>query len=145
MRPFRLLPLLLLAACAAPGNNPPPASQPVAPAPAPVPVETLPIEKEATPIKLPEPDRLVGLNPKQVQALVGEPSLVRRDGAVQVMLFETATCVLEIIFYEANPEAHFISNQLNARNRAGTETAPQACLVNLLPNGQWLDTAESNR
>ena len=145
MRTLRFLPLLLLAACAAPGSIPPPASQPVAVAVAPAPVEILPVEEEAAPIKLPEPDRLAGLNPKQVQALVGEPSLVRRDGAVQVMLFESATCVLEIIFYEANPDAHFIASQLNARNRTGTETELQACLVNLLPNGQWLDTVESNR
>ena len=145
MRTLGLLSLLLLAACASPGSNPPPANQPAEKVPtAPAPVEILPVQKEAPPLALPEPGRLSGLNPKQIQALVGEPSLVRRDGHVQVMLFENAACVLEIIFYEANPDAHFIANRLNARNRAGVETNLQACLVNLLPNGQWLDATGSN-
>jgi len=101
---------------------------------------------EETPVLVPpEPDRLMGLNPKQVQALMGEPSLVRRDASVQIMLFETPSCVFEIVFYEPNPDAHFLTDQLNARSRSGTDIDLQACLVSLLPNGQWLDVSAYER
>jgi len=145
MRLLRILPLLLVAACAAPMQQQPATVQPATEQTPvePVPAVTAPAHKPSPPPAAPKPERLSGLNPKQVQALVGEPSLVRRDGTVQIMLFETANCVLEIVFYEANPDAHFIANHLNARNRSGADTDLQACLVNLLPNGQWLDASST--
>jgi len=144
MRWLKLAPLVFVGACAAPITQPPEVTPPE-PAPAPVPVETAPLQEEAVRLPDPEPGRLSGLNPAQVQALVGEPALVRRDGHVQIMLFETPSCVLEIIFYEANPDAHFIVDQLNARNRRGQDVDIQTCLVNILPNGQWLDAGLGER
>lgn len=137
-RALTLVPALMLTACM--GAR--------APAPAPVPeLVATPEEAPAAPVEEaaivapppppPEPARLEGLNPIEVQALMGEPSLVRRDAHVQVMLFEAQACVFEVIFYEPSPDAHFRVDTLNARDRRGLDTDLQTCLMQVLPDGQW--------
>jgi len=148
MRFLRLTPVLLLAACmgaGAPAPIPTTTPEPEAEAPAIAPVETALVASEAPALPMPEPARLSGLNPREVQALMGEPSLVRRDANVQIMLFETQACVFEIVFYEPNLDAHFHADHLNARSPGGTDIDLQACLVEVLPNGQWLDMLADNR
>ena len=141
---LKLAPLFLLAGCMGASSAPAPSTpSPEVAAPEIAAIQTgaetpLPIA-EPPPPPAPEPNRLSGLNPKQVQALMGPPSLVRRDGAVQVMLFETSACVFEIIFYEPTPDTHFRAEQINARSRTGTDTNVQTCLIGVLPSGQWLD------
>lgn len=142
MRIVKLTPLLFLAACMGGGEPAPVIEAPIQtpePAPQVAAVETAPVVEEAPALPKPEPDRLAGLNPKQVQALMGEPSLVRRDNNVQVMLFETSACVFEIVFYEPDPDSHFHADRMNARTRSGTDMDLQTCLVDVLPGGQWLD------
>jgi len=148
MRFLRLAPVLLLAACMgaeAPAPAPATISEPEAEAPAAAPIETAPVVLETPALPMPEPMRLPGLNPKEVQALMGEPSFVRRDANVQIMLFETHACVFEIIFYEPNPDAHFHADHLNARSPGGADIDLQTCLIEVLPNGQWLDMLADNR
>jgi hypothetical protein len=145
---IKLIPLLLLGGCmGATSPAPIPPAAPMAPAPtfAPATEPTAAPRPAPAPLPAPKPSRLSGLNPKQVQALMGTPSLVRRDGAMQVMLFEQGPCVFEIIFYEPTPDTHFRAEHLNARDRNGTDTDLQTCLVGLLPNGQWLDTNTTDR
>jgi len=147
MRLLKLTPLFMLGACMGAATPEPTTTQsPEAKAsPVMVAVETPTVFEERHTLPAPEPGRLTGLNPKQVQAIMGDPSLVRRDGNVQIMLFETQSCVFEIIFYEPNLDAHFIANHMNARNRSGIDIDLQTCLVNLLPQGQWLDGAANGR
>lgn len=125
---------LLLSACMGTATQPP---QPVA-TPAPEP-ETAPVEAETPPPPPPAPERLDGLTPVEVLALLGEPGLVRRDGKVQVMLFETETCVLELVFVEPTPDQHFQVRHRAARNRQGDDMDQTACLGDILPAGAWPD------
>ncbi|MCJ9429789.1 hypothetical protein [Kordiimonas marina] len=123
---------LSLAACA-PESAPPP--QATAPAPVEMPAAETPAP--APKPEPPNPERLAGLNPKEVQALVGEPTLVRRENTVQVMLFEKPSCVLEVVFYEDHPGDYFRAKNISARTRQGTPVDASACLTDILPGGQW--------
>jgi len=124
----------LLSACMGTTTEPP---QPVAtPAPA---QETAPAEVEVPPPPPPSPERLDGLTPVEVLALLGEPGLVRRDGKVQVMLFETEACVLELVFVEPTPDQHFQVTHRAARDRQGDDMDQTACLGDILPSGAWPD------
>ncbi|TNE67963.1 MAG: hypothetical protein EP335_00395 [Alphaproteobacteria bacterium] len=80
---------------------------------------------------------LTGLNPRQVQEKMGEPTLVRRDGHVQVMLFEKADCVLEVVFYEPATDAWFEARTINARTAKGMAADADTCLARQLPSGRW--------
>jgi len=99
-----------------------------------------------TPI-LPKPKAehtsLMGLNPRSVQAMVGEPTLVRRDENVQAMLYETPACVLEIIFYEPDPQASFEVRHISARQRNGDDIDMHKCLEAVLPDGYWLENNDA--
>ena len=136
---------LLLAACASGGTVVPEATpvstEPViSQVPEEARVETPPVVEE--PVRqLPQVAALDGLNPKQVQSMLGEPSFVRRDANVQVMLFETKACVFEIIFFEPALGEHFVAAKINARTRKGAQTDVQQCLGHIVPGGAWLDDA----
>lgn len=124
----------LLSACMGAATEPP---QPVA---TPIPAKETPpatVVVEAPPP--PSPDRLDGLTPVDVLALLGEPGLVRRDGKVQVMLFEADDCVLELVFVEPSPDDHFHVTHLAARDRKGADIDQTACLTQILPEGTWPD------
>ena len=103
------------------------------------PVDTPPVEEMALP---PDPTRLTGLNPAEIQALLGAPTLVRRDANVQMMLFENGNCVFEVVFLEPTPSEHFKAAATNARTTNGTDMNQSKCLADLLPMGQWLDTGK---
>ncbi len=126
----------MLAACV-PTDVEPPQAQ----APAPVVEAEQPAALEAAQPAPPppEPERLQGLNPQQVITLMGEPSLVRRDGSVQVMLFENETCVFEVVFREPSQHEYFQAHHIAARTLDGHGTDTQACLMKVLPNGAWPD------
>ena len=124
----------LLVACAAPPR------QPVEPTPAPPePAETEPAESlpEETPAPLPDADLLLGLEPRRIQDVLGTPSLVRREGAAQVMQFKDGNCVLDVIFYEEAPGGAFRAEHLASRLTDGTPHEPQECLAAILPDGQF--------
>tara|TARA_R110002096_G_scaffold9468_2_gene37374 strand:- start:654 stop:1067 length:414 start_codon:yes stop_codon:yes gene_type:complete len=135
MKIIRLIPFILLAAC---GNTAQPPAGTQAPTKVIVPEEAQTIAEKPV-LPPPDPARLVGLNPREVQALIGEPSLVRRDANVQAMLFESGDCVFEVIFYEPTENDHFAATETNARTYRGTDIERAICLVQILPNGQWLD------
>jgi len=143
MRYIKLMPLLLLGACM--GADTVPTEIVTTPEPETAPViaatKSPVIIEEAPPPPVPEPSRLSGLNPKEVQALVGDPSLVRRDQNVQIMLFENRNCVFEIIFYEPDLNAYFRADHINARDRNGADMDLQSCLISILPGGRWLDAS----
>ena len=80
-------------------------------------------------------EKLTGLSPSQVIALMGSPSLVRRDGLGQVMLFEHEACVFDIVFYAETIETPYKVVHISARTRQGQQSDKQLCLTALKPDG----------
>ncbi|MCK0070263.1 MULTISPECIES: hypothetical protein [Kordiimonas] len=124
--------LILLSACMGGTEEPPQVQTPVVAEPEPTPVENIEVV-------LPDAQLIQGHTPRDVQAALGEPSLVRRDGNVQVMLFEQPSCVLEVIFFEKNADDHFRATDINARSLRGETLEADACLASLLGDGVSLD------
>lgn len=127
---------LLLAACAAPAPPAPVADT----APPPVVAEPEPVQTVQT-VQTPEPaapaepepvavdmTQLEDQTPTDVIAYLGTPSLVRRDGSVQVMIFENSVCVVEIIFYEPANGDHFRARRINTRSRSGHNVDTENCV-----------------
>jgi len=149
MRRFTLVPLVLLAACSAPGGTPAPETVRETVREATQPPTTLGIIEgkeqtepalETLPPTTPplSPEDLITLSPREVQAMLGAPTLVRRDANVQIMLFEDSDCVFEVIFYEPDPDAHYAATTTNARTKSGVDIDQTECLAKVLPEGQWL-------
>lgn len=102
-----------------PAENPPLQAHNKMPEPA-----TTPAEDTA-----PEAQSLLGKSPAAIQAMIGAPSLVRRDDSVQTMLFEITTCVLEIVYREPATAAHFQAEHIAARNTRGHDLDATECLA----------------
>lgn len=130
---------LLVAGCAAP--------VPVAEAPAPVVVappvqaQTVTPEPELAVPAAPEPlavdmAQIENQTPTIVVGYLGTPTLVRRDDSVQVMIFETALCVVEVIFYEPANGDHFRARRVNTRSRTGQDVDTENCIRQQLEQKQ---------
>ncbi len=144
---FLLLGLLALGACTTPVEPDEPALESEAlqpePAPEPVVVEEQPVEPEIFTTETPvmTADDILGLEPAQVQNLLGPVSLKRWEGEAQVMQFTNAHCVIDIYFYETAPGEAFEASYLNARTTSGSEVGSDLCLASLLPGGVWAGEA----
>ena len=100
--------------------------------PAPTKTASLP-----SPPARPEPGRLLGLTTQDVESLLGQPSLVRAERAVQVMQFADAECVLDIFMSEPQPGAQFRTQYVEARDRDGQVLPEEQCLAVLIPQELW--------
>lgn len=136
-RAIAILSASLLAACT---TAPAPEPTQTAPAPEPVPVTEPEQSQPLEPAPEPEADPLIvnlermqDQTPADVIAYMGAPTLVRRDENVQVMIFETSRCVVEVVFYEPENGDHFRAEWLNARLRNGQDTDVEAC------TREWLE------
>jgi len=139
---IRSLPLtlgLVVAACAAP---PPPVAEVSAPvvvaaepvqAPVPPEPEVLPAVPEPLVVDM---SRIENQTPTNVVAYLGTPSLVRRDDIVQVMIFETGTCVVEVIFFEPENGDHFRAHRINTRSTSGQDVDTENCVRRQLEQNQ---------
>lgn len=78
------------------------------------------------------PPPLLGLEPKEVQALLGEVSLKRWEGAAQMMQFTGGGCILDVYFYEEAPNGAFRATFLAARRANGEAMEAEACESELL-------------
>lgn len=123
------LALLTIGALTACGTAPPPAPAPVAPVPV-----------TQTPVPSPDPewtlnaDALMGLRPVRVLDYLGEPSLMRRDGPVQIALYERSSCVLELVFEEPQLNDGFYIRYINARDRQTARADITPCLAAVMEN-----------
>lgn len=129
---FVLFTLLTLSACVG-TETPAPDVTVTAPIeekkPAPETAEAVtPEEPEVLP---PTRDELMGLSPRHIQETFGEPSLVRRDNAIQIMLYEKNACVLEVIFREPQNAQPFEAVHITARTDKGAEIDTGACITSL--------------
>ncbi|UTW55570.1 hypothetical protein [Kordiimonas sp. SCSIO 12610] len=95
-------------------------------------VVTQPIIEESS--ALPDINTLAGLNPREIENLMGIPDLKREDGNIQVFLYESSTCVLEVILRE-NSDGNLKSESLKTRDRQGNPADKTSCLTSLLPDG----------
>lgn len=127
------LSLLLLAGCAAAPEQPLPAAALVVEQPDPDPVGEVVAEPAAEVAPLPNPDDLLGLEPKGIQELLGPVSLKRWEGTAQVMQFKGGQCVMDIYFFENQPGGAFEAAYLSARNLSGADVDTASCLTSLLP------------
>lgn len=140
-----LIPIALVSCQSTPAEEEPTATPLSQPAPEKtIPVSTNPdldtvnttFEPELT-ATAPDPEDLIGREPKVIQALLGPVSLKRWEGAVQVMQFANDHCVMDIYFYESAPGEAFEASYMNARLKDGSEISTDVCLAALLPNGVW--------
>lgn len=133
--------LLAIVACAAgcAGDSEtvapaPVVAEPASVAPAPPPPPPPP------PPPRPDPDELLGLTPKQVQALLGAPAFLRWEDSAQLAQYRGPACVFDLFFYEEAPGEHFRADHIEARDGAGAPADAEACLITLLPGGKWPQT-----
>jgi len=126
----------VVAACAAPTAETP-APVVVAAPPAPEPIQPEPEVVAAAPEPLVvDMARIENQTPTTVVAYLGTPSLVRRDDIVQVMIFETGTCVVEVIFFEPENGDHFRAHRVNARSTNGQDVDTENCVRRQLEQNQ---------
>jgi hypothetical protein len=89
--------------------------------PAPTAPQLIPLPQEA-------PTYLTGMEPNQVLAKLGKPSLDRRDGRLRMLQFTGRTCILDVVFWRApvNPAPGAL--HVEARSLKGDRTETNACL-----------------
>ncbi len=150
MRHPRTSPILLicslgLVACTAPATTqaPPPDQPATQPEPVPDPVkegETAVDQVAQDPgpeIPALTSSDLLGMEPAEVQNLLGPVSLKRWEGDIQVMQFRNDHCVIDVYFYETAPGEAFEASYLAARTSSGAEIGSDICLASILPGGVW--------
>lgn len=128
MNKIILMSALLVSACSETVVTPPAPAANIAPDPV----------VEMKPVNINEPalvTSLMGLSPSEVIMRMGPPNLVRRDGLGQVMLFEHAACVFDIVLYAKTIETPYIVTYISSRTPLGQNTDKQQCLNIIKPDG----------
>ena len=131
--------LTVLAACGGPPLPPPappavavpePAPQVAVPAPLPPPV--IPRFDTGPDAPPPNPRGLIGVEDRAVQALLGDPTVRRREVAAQLWVYRGGPCVLQLFFYaEGSPERYF-ARHVEMRPAARSTISPEQCFLRLL-------------
>lgn len=89
-----------------------------------------PVERQ-TETAIPRTADLVGLDPVQVEALLGPPELARTEPPAAVWQYRTESCVFDLFLFEDNPGALTVSES-TARSRVGGTEVPDRCLAALV-------------
>ncbi|MEM7226005.1 MAG: hypothetical protein AAF495_23705 [Pseudomonadota bacterium] len=118
----------LLTACATPPAGTKQASAPAA-KPAPEPAESL-AALPPEPVIDDDPDRLMGLDPVDLEGLLGRPELVRRETPAQIWQYRTGACVLDVVLYDEAAGGRV--TYVEARDRAGAKVDTRPCLNQVL-------------
>lgn len=78
-----------------------------------------------------QPDDLLGIGRAQLQGLLGEPALLRRESPAEIWQYRSAACVLDVVLYPRDGAVEVV--HLEAREReAAKDVAVSACLAQLL-------------
>ncbi len=77
-----------------------------------------------------DPRQLMGLGPERLEALLGAPGLIRREGEAAIWQYRDGTCVLDLFLYRSGGAPRVTYAEARARDGTGTETRP--CLNGLL-------------
>lgn len=75
------------------------------------------------------PTELVGLNKENVQDLLGEPQLIRRDGPAEVWQYTANACILDLFLYEVG-EKHRVE-YMELRTQPGEAFPKERCYEQL--------------
>jgi hypothetical protein len=73
-----------------------------------------------------DPDAVMGLDRTEVEALLGEPGLVRREAPAEVWQYESRGCVLDVFLYEASTDFQVV--YLEARDGQAIAAITATCL-----------------
>ena len=84
----------------------------------PAPTLLSPVSAVSMPANLGRPDRLVGLPPLEVTALLGEPGFLRRDGPSELWQYRGETCVLDIFLHKDANGARVTHVEMRGRSVA---------------------------
>ena len=76
------------------------------------------------------PDQLLGQSTVQVEALLGEPRLVRRDGPAEIWQYRATNCILDVFLYEGGPARTVRHVELRGPGTAMPER--RACFARML-------------
>ena len=103
-----------------------------APSTAPAPVQA---RKQTAALVAPQvldddPEQLMGLGPARLEALLGGPGLIRREGEAAIWQYRDGACVLDLFLYESGRGPRVTYAEARARDGTGTEKRP--CLNGLL-------------
>jgi hypothetical protein len=73
-----------------------------------------------------DPDAVMGLDRTEVEALLGEPGLVRREAPAEVWQYQSRGCVLDVFLYEASADFQVV--YLEARDGEAVAATTANCL-----------------
>jgi hypothetical protein len=73
-----------------------------------------------------DPDDIMGLDRGEVEALLGEPGLVRHDSPAEVWQYQSGGCVLDLFLYEDAAEFEVV--YIEARTGQAITAATDSCL-----------------
>ena len=73
-----------------------------------------------------DPQRLIGMGPVGLFALLGKPELIRRESPARVWQYRTGDCVFDVVLYELD-EGERVT-YVEARDGRGNRTEPRPCL-----------------
>lgn len=120
--------LIVLGACQAskPAVIPPvPEAAPEATQPEPA-TAALPPE----PVINDDPQQLMGLGPRALRTLLGEPELVRREAPAEIWQYRGEACVFDVFLYDTAGQRKV--TYIEARDGAAQQIETRACLNGLL-------------
>lgn len=73
-----------------------------------------------------DPDAVMGLGRTEVEALLGEPGLVRREAPAEVWQYQSRGCVLDVFLYQASADFQVV--YLEARDGQAVTATTATCL-----------------
>lgn len=77
-----------------------------------------------------EPRKLVGLGRAQIEALLGQPAMQRREAAAELWQYRAANCVLDLFLYAA-PDGQLRVTHADLRGRREGRPAPPGCFAEI--------------
>ena len=86
-----------------------------------------------------DPDEVMGLARGEVEELLGEPGLVRREAPAEVWQYQSGGCVLDVFLYEASAEYEVV--YLEARTGKALVAATANCLGAVMDERRRMPTS----
>ena len=82
-----------------------------------------------------DPGRLIGMGRDQVVALLGTPTLLRRDPPAELWLYEGQSCTAHLFLYQDSQDGDYQVRHLETQVGQDQADAGAACLANLMTRG----------
>ncbi len=87
------------------------------------------------PVEAPKPSDIAGKTPTTVRALLGAPTLTRREPPAEVWQYAGGACVIDIVFYPPGQAGGLRASHLDSRDLDGAAMPPVDCLGLLAREG----------